>query len=270
MSSQKIVIVIEFKCWNIRSATSFFSRPHTPCDSEILQHLNSMSITIFSELILIHNAEIVEDIDRSVRNTYEDMVKRDEKWKQADRRRYNKGREGRQFKEGEQVLLWSPVVTVGNTRKFTSMWRGPYQVIEVMPNGLDFKIQHLYSQESPIKIVHGNRLRVFEQRRDEPIAVQEKLQKREQGILDAEWDQKADDLFEVEAIVGKRVDKKGRIFYRVRWSGFSPRDDTYEPMENLLGVPEEIQRFEAQRSAQKKRSRRSSTRKARKRQRQRN
>ena len=53
-----------------------------------------------------------------------------------------------------------------------------------------------------------------------------------------------EDLFEVEKIVGKRG--KGRnVEYKVRWKGYGPNDDTWEPPQNLTNpeVQEDIRRF---------------------------
>lgn len=45
-----------------------------------------------------------------------------------------------------------------------------------------------------------------------------------------------DELFIVEAIVGERR-VLGRLQYKVRWECFGPENDTWEPVQNLLGNP---------------------------------
>ena len=44
--------------------------------------------------------------------------------------------------------------------------------------------------------------------------------------------QKEEEIFKVEKIVGKRVDK-GRILYHLKWEGYSDSENTWEPKENL-------------------------------------
>jgi hypothetical protein len=69
----------------------------------------------------------------------------------------------------------------------------------------------------------------------DPVAIAPKqLQKRVHNIQ----------TFEVEHIMASRLNKLGDEEYRVRWKGFSEKDDTWEPPENFLpGVVEEFQAF---------------------------
>ena len=43
----------------------------------------------------------------------------------------------------------------------------------------------------------------------------------------------ADQIYEVENIVSHRLDKKGQYEYKVRWKGYKPEDDTWEPYEQF-------------------------------------
>ncbi|CAD5206075.1 unnamed protein product [Bursaphelenchus okinawaensis] len=43
-----------------------------------------------------------------------------------------------------------------------------------------------------------------------------------------------DDLFEIQKIVGHKWEGR-KLLYRIRWVGYGPGDDTWEPEENLLG-----------------------------------
>eukprot|EP00959_Pyramimonas_sp_CCMP1952_P115817 2421602-Pyramimonas_sp.AAC.1 len=65
---------------------------------------------------------------------------------------------------------------------------------------------------------------------------------------------KPEDDFEVEKILDHMVEmveagkKRQRTeFYFVRWLGYGPEDDTWEPRENLRGCPEKIKEFEESR-----------------------
>jgi Chromo (CHRromatin Organisation MOdifier) domain len=48
--------------------------------------------------------------------------------------------------------------------------------------------------------------------------------------------------FEVERIIDKRI-KQGKEQFRIRWSGYEEKGDTWEPVKNL-NCPDKIQEFE--------------------------
>ncbi|XP_001624635.3 chromodomain Y-like protein 2 [Nematostella vectensis] len=50
------------------------------------------------------------------------------------------------------------------------------------------------------------------------------------------------ELFEVEKILDRRV-QRGKVEYLVRWKGYGPADDTWEPSKNLKGCKELIDNF---------------------------
>uniref|UniRef100_A0A5K3FU77 Chromo domain-containing protein n=1 Tax=Mesocestoides corti TaxID=53468 RepID=A0A5K3FU77_MESCO len=52
-----------------------------------------------------------------------------------------------------------------------------------------------------------------------------------------------DGVYIVESIIGERVVKKQR-FYKVRWEGFSPNEDSWEPESNLSSVRALIKKFQ--------------------------
>jgi hypothetical protein len=61
------------------------------------------------------------------------------------------------------------------------------------------------------------------------------------------------DLYNVQDIIAERQEK-GVPKYLVRWEGFGPEDDTWEPIEHLAGAEEYIARFVEERNAAAKRS----------------
>ncbi|XP_060005344.1 chromodomain Y-like protein isoform X1 [Lagenorhynchus albirostris] len=53
----------------------------------------------------------------------------------------------------------------------------------------------------------------------------------------------SEELYEVERIVDKRKNKKGKTEYLVRWKGYDSEDDTWEPEQNLVNCEEYIHDF---------------------------
>ena len=56
----------------------------------------------------------------------------------------------------------------------------------------------------------------------------------------------ADDVYKIEAIVGIRF-VKGARQYQVKWEGYEEKDNTWEPMGNLVGCANEIRAYEKKR-----------------------
>ncbi|XP_064409473.1 chromodomain Y-like protein [Latimeria chalumnae] len=52
-----------------------------------------------------------------------------------------------------------------------------------------------------------------------------------------------EELYEVEKIVDKRKNKKGKTEYLVRWKGYDSEDDTWEPEQHLVNCEEYIHEF---------------------------
>ncbi|XP_075441893.1 chromodomain Y-like protein isoform X2 [Ascaphus truei] len=53
----------------------------------------------------------------------------------------------------------------------------------------------------------------------------------------------SEELYEVERIVDKRKNKKGKIEYLVHWKGYDSEDDTWEPEQHLVNCEEYIHEF---------------------------
>lgn len=56
------------------------------------------------------------------------------------------------------------------------------------------------------------------------------------------YDEEEDQIFNVEAIIDHKMED-GETLYRVRWEGYSPDDDTWEPIENLKGCPDKLSEY---------------------------
>ena len=56
------------------------------------------------------------------------------------------------------MLLFTPVVKPGTTKKFTSQWRGPYTVLDRV-NRVNYRIKLVGSSAKP-QVIHHNRLKL--------------------------------------------------------------------------------------------------------------
>ena len=70
---------------------------------------------------------------------------------------YDRSKYGPNYKEGEEVLVFNPTVKKGETQKFTSFYRGPYTIVEII-NDLIFRGED-YKTKKAIK-VHNDRLKI--------------------------------------------------------------------------------------------------------------
>uniref|UniRef100_A0A2K5W0Q7 Chromodomain Y like n=1 Tax=Macaca fascicularis TaxID=9541 RepID=A0A2K5W0Q7_MACFA len=61
----------------------------------------------------------------------------------------------------------------------------------------------------------------------------------------------SEELYEVERIVDKRKNKKGKTEYLVRWKGYDSEDDTWEPEQHLVNCEEYIHDFNRRTEKQK-------------------
>ena len=65
----------------------------------------------------------------------------------------------RRFELDDKVLLWTETVKIGNAKKLTKNWRGPYDIIRVISPTI-YKIQLSGTVRKP-KTTHINRLKPF-------------------------------------------------------------------------------------------------------------
>ena len=76
----------------------------------------------------------------------------------AQRRRYDLKQYKNNYKVGDLVLLFTPVVKQGNCRKLSNLWTGPYTITEILSDViLRIKLNNL----SHHKVVHHNRLKPY-------------------------------------------------------------------------------------------------------------
>src|SRR5258705_11870596 len=142
------------------------------------------------------------------------------------------------FKIGDKVLLSTQNLPLATTcRKTTPRWAGPFLVTNTYPatDNYRLKLPKEYNRIHPtfhvrlLKRYHENDNKKFPSR---------KLSKP--GPL-PEFD---DECYEVRQLLGRRITKTGKIEYHVRWKGYGPEDDNWEPVDNI--DPELIEDYENQ------------------------
>ena len=113
----------------------------------------------------------VSQKEEAFRQAYE-LVRRNATTQQRRRNNlYNKRVHGHTYKEGEYVLLHYPAFPVGKSPKFSSPWRGPYEILKRL-NDVNYKIKELTTGK--VQVVHYGRMK----RHHGPIPVASNVQTR--------------------------------------------------------------------------------------------
>ena len=69
---------------------------------------------------------------------------------------YDRIRYGPSYRFGDEALVFSPIVKMGDTRKFSSLYRGPYTIVEII-NDLSFKLEDKKTRK--VIQAHSDRLK---------------------------------------------------------------------------------------------------------------
>ena len=101
--------------------------------------------------------EFVEEVSRSLKETYDDVR---QKLKEAHKKNkviYDKGVAGSSHIIGDRVWLYIPSMKQERTRKLSSLWQGPYTIIDRV-GAVNYCIQLIGSSKT--LVVHRNRLKL--------------------------------------------------------------------------------------------------------------
>jgi hypothetical protein len=129
-----------------------------------------------------------------------------------------------QFQLGEFVLVAAPVARA----KFKVKWMGPFRVVETL-NDYVYVVEDVVTARR--KSVHVQRLRLYA---EADFQVTEDV--RNQAAYD--------DQTHVESLVDWRETDDALLELRVRWLGFTPQEDTWEPIDRLHeDQPALVERF---------------------------
>ena len=147
---------------------------------------------------------------------------------------YNKGRKPvPELKQGDRVLVnphaleW--LESKGEGKKLTQRWIGPFEVIQrVNPNVYRLRMSSLYPG---LPVFNYQHLKKY---------VEAPPEYGERATLPETRTRKpAEEEYEVEKIIAERRTKKG-LEYLIRWEGYSPLYDTWEPKRSLKNAPEVV------------------------------
>jgi hypothetical protein len=157
---------------------------------------------------------------------------------------YNKKRSPPpKFKVGQKVLLSRKNINTKDTvqNKFSPLYIGPFKVIKTYPDIDDYKLE-LPKHLKVYPVFHVSLLRPYYTNDDKHFPSRKHARPPPVAPLE---DQESD-LYEVAAIVDSRFDRRSKKHsYRVRWKGYPPSEDTWEPSSSLTapGVQDLIQEY---------------------------
>ena len=163
---------------------------------------------------------------------------------------YRKGRRqtNHTYTVGAKVWLYHPETPERRCPKFLHRWFGPY-IITHQPGPVTFTIQacdHLKKSRT----VHISRLKPYHDSLDRPQQhlVPVVTHRSDPDFMSPDQQQTEPDRYEVEAILSRRVvpsHKSGKniIQYLIKWKGYSPSQNSWEPEENLDGCQQLLQEY---------------------------
>jgi transposase InsO family protein len=101
--------------------------------------------------------EFVEEINHSLKGVFDDVRQKLNETHRKNKVRHDKKSAGSNLTVGDRVWLYVPAVKQGRTRKLSSLWRGPYTVIDRV-GAVTYRIQLIGSPKT--LVVHRNRLKL--------------------------------------------------------------------------------------------------------------
>jgi hypothetical protein len=151
----------------------------------------------------------------------------------------NKHRRDFSFKEGEEVLLSTQHLSLpaGITKKLSARYTGPFKILQAVgPAACKLAIPEEWTRNRVHPVFHVSLLKKYYSKSSEFSS----RQQQGQDIVDIEADEKE---YEVDTIIGQRINKDKQVEYLVTWKGYDESEATWESADNVNDL-EAMDQFE--------------------------
>ena len=172
---------------------------------------------------IAHQAKIIQDVKERI------LASQQQQKKQHDRRM----RPAKTYHTGDKVFVHrkaiiSPMARekFAATSKLAPVYFGPFKIVR-RANVNSYELD-LPANSRAHRVIN--------------VEFFKDHQPREGELEDPPEIEEDDAEYEVSHIVDKKIEH-GKVLYLVRWKGYSPDDDTWEPEENLSNAPDAIEQF---------------------------
>jgi hypothetical protein len=138
------------------------------------------------------------------------------------------------FKVGDMVWLDSSnIKTTRQTKKLDDKWFGPFPVVKVLSESVyELKLTEAFDKVNP-------RFNVIKLRRFEPDQIAERPKPLRP---EPEIDEAGEKVYEVEMLLDSRIHRR-QFQYLVKWKGYGPEYNTWEPAKNLGNAKRRVKEF---------------------------